>query len=232
MKPTKKRSCWMRVLEDGRQLVDLSPAISDPARSAGRGRPADRGRNQSALHGLPGDGDRGALVAPAARVDAIRSEIPTSKSPCNCARCCGWPISAACSLSAGRRLGFGVAHGGRDRFDERDLGRVEPQLLQPCVVRASPVDARAGVAPVIYRVLHTTEYHYSEPVPLCHNVIRLRPRDTPRQVCRDCELIIDPVPAVRRDLVDFFGNHMTWVSLQEPHEVLKIEVKSEVAVTA
>lgn len=85
---------------------------------------------------------------------------------------------------------------------------------------------------MIYRVVHKTVYHYGEMVPLCHNVIHLQPRDTPRQVCRGCELIIDPVPAVRRDLLDFFGNHMTWVSLQEPHEVLKIEVKSEVSVSA
>jgi transglutaminase-like putative cysteine protease len=85
---------------------------------------------------------------------------------------------------------------------------------------------------VIYRVVHKTIYHYGELVPLCHNVIHLQPRDTPTQVCQHCELSIDPLPAVRRDLLDYFGNHMTWVSLQEPHEVLKIEAKSEVAVSA
>ncbi len=81
-----------------------------------------------------------------------------------------------------------------------------------------------------YKVTHTTEYYYNEPVPLCHNLIRLCPRDTAHQKCIQCQLTISPIPAERRDRVDFFGNHSTWVSLQEPHKVLRIEAVSEVDV--
>jgi len=81
-----------------------------------------------------------------------------------------------------------------------------------------------------YRVVHTTEYGYGESVPLCHNVIHLRPRDTRHQRCTRSTLSISPVPAVRRDQRDFFGNHATWVSLQEPHERLTIKAISEVDV--
>ena len=81
-----------------------------------------------------------------------------------------------------------------------------------------------------YRVVHTTEYRYTEPVPLSHNTFHLRPRDTTYQTCHEHTLNISPVPAATRERIDFFGNHATWVNLQEPHEVLKIEAYSEVEV--
>lgn len=81
-----------------------------------------------------------------------------------------------------------------------------------------------------YRVVHTTEYRYGESVPLCHNVIHLRPRDTRHQTCLRSTLTISPAPAVQRHRVDFFGNHATWVSLQEPHDTLSIRSTSEVDV--
>jgi len=86
------------------------------------------------------------------------------------------------------------------------------------------------VKSIKYKVTHTTEYYYNEPVPLCHNLIRLWPRDTVHQRCVTCSLTISPVPAERHDRVDFFGNHATWVSLQEPHKVLRVEAVSEVEV--
>ncbi|HWA97545.1 MAG TPA: transglutaminase family protein [Pirellulales bacterium] len=81
-----------------------------------------------------------------------------------------------------------------------------------------------------YRVRHRTEYYYGDPVPLCHNLIHMVPRETPWQHCESSELSITPAPAARRDFVDFFGNHATWVSVQEPHEVLRVETSSEVEV--
>lgn len=81
-----------------------------------------------------------------------------------------------------------------------------------------------------YRVTHRTEYSYGEPVPLCHNVLRLRPRETWRQTCLENAITLSPIPAAVRDFVDFFGNHASWVVLQEPHERLTIEAVSEVLV--
>jgi transglutaminase-like putative cysteine protease len=83
---------------------------------------------------------------------------------------------------------------------------------------------------VRYRIVHQTEYFYPERVPLCHNVIRLRPRDTAFQTCDQHELSITPMPADRRERVDFFGNYATWIAIQEPHHSLKIDVTSEVDV--
>jgi transglutaminase-like putative cysteine protease len=83
-----------------------------------------------------------------------------------------------------------------------------------------------------YRVTHTTEYHYGESVPLSHNLVHLHPRDTSRQTCISNAIAITPAPALRRDRIDFFGNHMSWFSVQEPHDGLRVESRSEVEVNA
>jgi transglutaminase-like putative cysteine protease len=82
-----------------------------------------------------------------------------------------------------------------------------------------------------YRITHQTEYFYAERVPLCHNLIRLRPRDTQWQSVDRHAMGISPTPAERRERIDFFGNNITWISIQEPHESLKIDVATEVDVT-
>jgi len=85
---------------------------------------------------------------------------------------------------------------------------------------------------VKYRVTHSTTYIYRELVPLCHNEIRLNPRETVGQTCNTSDLAISPLPAARRDRIDFFGNHVTWISIQEPHDRLEIKAISEVEVKA
>lgn len=81
-----------------------------------------------------------------------------------------------------------------------------------------------------HRVFHTTEYRYDDLVPLCHNVLHLRPRNGERQACLSNTIVVTPGPASRQDRLDFYGNHVTWLSLQEPHDLLRIESRSEVDV--
>ncbi|HZE96170.1 MAG TPA: transglutaminase family protein [Planctomycetota bacterium] len=82
-----------------------------------------------------------------------------------------------------------------------------------------------------YEIVHVTEYAYGEPVPLCHNVARLQPRDTERQTCLRHELTITPSPALLRKQSDFFGNPVAAFSVQNPHLVLSVTARSEVEVT-
>ena len=79
-----------------------------------------------------------------------------------------------------------------------------------------------------YRVIHKTQYAYDESVPASHNVTRLRPRNSELQTCLQSELLIHPKPSERRDRVDFFGNNVTWFSVDELHRRLSIEAISEV----
>jgi len=83
---------------------------------------------------------------------------------------------------------------------------------------------------VRYEIVHVTEYVYGEPVPLCHNVARLRPRETERQTCLRHELTVAPTPAVLRNRADFFGNAVTSFSVQSSHLSLGVTARSEVEV--
>ncbi|MFT3786807.1 MAG: transglutaminase family protein [Tepidisphaeraceae bacterium] len=81
-----------------------------------------------------------------------------------------------------------------------------------------------------YRVHHETRYRYSEPVSLCQNVLRLKPRDRVGQTCLRHDIAITPMPSARSNRADFFGNDLTWVSVEEAHSELSITARSEVAV--
>jgi transglutaminase-like putative cysteine protease len=83
---------------------------------------------------------------------------------------------------------------------------------------------------VIYNVVHKTLYEYADAVNLSHNLVRARPRNTSSQTCRWHQLVVSPVPAIRGERRDYFGNHVSWLSLQEPHTLLTIESRSEVEV--
>ena len=82
-----------------------------------------------------------------------------------------------------------------------------------------------------YRVTHSTSYGYDEAIPLSHNMVRLRPRQHPGQICLQHQLNLFPAPAIRNEGFDYFGNYVTWFSIQEPHTDLKIVAESEVEVT-
>ncbi len=81
-----------------------------------------------------------------------------------------------------------------------------------------------------YEIVHVTEYAYDEAVPLCHNVARLRPRETERQTCLRHDLNVSPSPVVLRERVDFFGNPVTSFSVQNSHLALSVTARSEVEV--
>ena len=88
-----------------------------------------------------------------------------------------------------------------------------------------------STSPCVIESAHITVYRYDDLIPLCHNLVHLQPRDTIRQSCQECSLTVLPHPAARQDRVDFFGNHVTWLSIQEPHNRLRFDASSEVEVT-
>jgi transglutaminase-like putative cysteine protease len=82
-----------------------------------------------------------------------------------------------------------------------------------------------------YRIRHTTTYHYSAPVSLCHNKAHLTPREHSFQHCHRVDFRIDPEPSVFHQRIDFFGNVASFFTVQQPHEKLAVTVESEVDVT-
>ena len=81
-----------------------------------------------------------------------------------------------------------------------------------------------------YQITHTTTYEYSSAVTLCQNLAHLTPRETAEQHCRRTTLLIQPQPAVLSSRADYFGNQLTFFSVQEPHRRLCITASHEVEV--
>ena len=76
--------------------------------------------------------------------------------------------------------------------------------------------------------MHATCYRYSEPVSLCHNEVHLAPRNTARQTCISHELTIEPAAPKVDDALDYFGNHVSFFTLQERHQELAITATSQI----
>ena len=83
-----------------------------------------------------------------------------------------------------------------------------------------------------YRVEHKTIYEYSEPVSICQNEARLRPRNFEKQRCTLSTLEISPRPTDIRQREDFFGNRVTHFAIEHPHTVLSVASISEVSIAA
>ncbi|PLY06923.1 MAG: transglutaminase [Desulfuromonas sp.] len=83
---------------------------------------------------------------------------------------------------------------------------------------------------MIYRVVHSTRYLYSEKVTLSRNEARLLPRTTPWQEVITSNLAIAPSPTDRGERCDFFGNHVNHFAVQEPHDELIISATSEIKI--
>jgi transglutaminase-like putative cysteine protease len=83
-----------------------------------------------------------------------------------------------------------------------------------------------------YRIRHATRYDYSEEVPICYNQARLTPRSGPNQhLVSSCLEVLPVSPVMGRRRVDYFGNDVTYFTVQEPHRTLSVVVTSEVSLT-
>jgi transglutaminase-like putative cysteine protease len=79
-----------------------------------------------------------------------------------------------------------------------------------------------------YRIVHKTTYKYKHPVSFGNHVAYLTPRSGPHHTCTSHELLVTPRPSGMTERVDYFGNLVTFFTIQEPHEELNIEAHSRV----
>ncbi len=84
---------------------------------------------------------------------------------------------------------------------------------------------------MLYHIVHTTTYQYSELVSLCHNALHLEPRSSIRQQCHSVELDVRPEPGQVQQQLDYFGNPLTCFTIQQPHGQLVLRAESWVEVT-
>lgn len=82
---------------------------------------------------------------------------------------------------------------------------------------------------MLYHIFHSTQFSYQQWVSFSHNLIRLKPRDTPFQTVIDFSLSTDPAITEMSGYSDYFGNHLHHVLIREPHHHLKVTVRTCIA---
>jgi transglutaminase-like putative cysteine protease len=82
-----------------------------------------------------------------------------------------------------------------------------------------------------YAITHTTTYHYTDSVSLCHNLVHLKPRSAARQLSSQWQLAVTPEPRAMQHHYDYFGNPIAFFTIQEPHKELKITAKHQMEVS-
>jgi transglutaminase-like putative cysteine protease len=85
------------------------------------------------------------------------------------------------------------------------------------------------VTAVRYAVRHETLYRYARRVAHSHQQLHLTPRNSARQRCLEHGIHIDPSPSVRSEHIDAFGNVVTRVELDRPHDGLEVVADMEVS---
>jgi len=85
---------------------------------------------------------------------------------------------------------------------------------------------------MIYDVRQSTVYRYASPVTFARHLLRLTPINRDGQRVHAAAVEIAPQPIERREGQDFFGNRLTWITLDQPHESLTVKVLARVAVGA
>jgi transglutaminase-like putative cysteine protease len=83
---------------------------------------------------------------------------------------------------------------------------------------------------MIYDVRQETIYHYASSVAHARHVVRLGLVDRPDQRVVAAALDFTPAPVERREGRDFFGNRVTWIALDQPHDSLTVKVAARVTV--
>jgi transglutaminase-like putative cysteine protease len=85
---------------------------------------------------------------------------------------------------------------------------------------------------MIYDIRQTTTCTYATPVTNAFHILRQTPVNRPGQRVQVSSLRIEPEPESWREGQDFFGNRLTWVSLEDAHDTLEVKVSARISVDA
>lgn len=77
-------------------------------------------------------------------------------------------------------------------------------------------------------ILHDTHYHYRAPVQVAQHQVHLSPRNTDGQTVLSHQLDVSPAPTLWKSGEDAFGNARGFFALDQPHDELRVQVRSRV----
>jgi transglutaminase-like putative cysteine protease len=83
----------------------------------------------------------------------------------------------------------------------------------------------------LFEITHTTTYDYRAPVTVSHHLMRLTPRALSRQRLLEHSIEVNPKPAATNLRVDYFGNDVTFATIEQTHRQLSVSSRSRVAVS-
>jgi transglutaminase-like putative cysteine protease len=83
---------------------------------------------------------------------------------------------------------------------------------------------------MIYDIRHLTLYEYGSTVTFSHCALRLLPTDGPGQKVLSSELCITPAPAQTIERMCFFGNRLTFFTIETGHRKLIVEANTSVEI--
>jgi len=83
----------------------------------------------------------------------------------------------------------------------------------------------------LFEITHTTTYDYHAPVTVSHHLMRLTPRAMSRQRRLDHVIEVEPTPAATTRRTDYFGNDVTFATIERTHRRLCVISRSQVAVS-
>lgn len=107
-----------------------------------------------------------------------------------------------------------------------------PSPWLPETGASSSAELAPGADQASYRVIHETEYRYGHPVALSQQLLHLAPRDLPWQHIASQSLRLSPEPALRLTRQDAFGNPVTLLAFETPHDCLVVRAETRVTVYA
>lgn len=81
-----------------------------------------------------------------------------------------------------------------------------------------------------YRVRHVTTYRYGKPVDLACHMLHLMPRELPQQTVLGTRILASPEPARQSRRLDHFGNRVSWLFLDRPHDRFQVALEATVDV--
>lgn len=83
----------------------------------------------------------------------------------------------------------------------------------------------------VFEIAHTTVYEYHSPITVSHHLMRLSPRSLSRQRRITHDIEVEPEPAVVNRRTDYFGNEVTFATIERTHRRLQVTSRSRVAVS-
>ena len=83
---------------------------------------------------------------------------------------------------------------------------------------------------MIYDIKHVTLYEYGSSVTYSNCALRLLPREEPGQIVYASAIDIEPEPERTAERICFFGNRVTWMTIESAHRTLTVCTQTSVEI--